>query len=96
MSDPDPQQPAIPELRFLKVLVTTLTVTMILGVLAIVALLVTRLPDGTVPLPDALDLPEGAEPVAFTRGPDWLAVATPDAILIYDAAGTLRRTVELR
>ena len=88
-------EPAIPELRFLKGLVTVLTATMILGVLAIVALLVTRLPAAPVPLPETIELPDGAVVTAFTRGPDWWAVATEDSILVYDLGGTLAQTIAI-
>ena len=96
-------------LRLLRALVTTLTAVMILGILAIVALLVIRLPDigstggsigggalASAPLPDALALPDGAQALAFTRGPDWLAVVTDDdRILIYEVDGTLRQEVRV-
>lgn len=82
---------------------TVLTVTMIGGVLAIVALLVIRLSDdtppqpGLAPLPEAITLPEGARATAFTQGADWFAVVTgDDRILIYDrATGALRQTVRI-
>ena len=48
------------------------------------------------PLPDTVDLPGRAEPMAFTQGGDWFAVVVRDAdgaerILIYD-----RLTARLR
>ena len=86
---------ALGTVRYLRALVTALAAVMALGVIALVALLVTRLPDGSVPLPAGLTLPDGAVPTAFTRGPDWLAVATVDAILIYDLGGTLRQTIAI-
>lgn len=63
---------------------------MILGVIAIVGLLVTRLGTATpLPLlPETVELPEGARPAAVTFAPDWLVVVTQDgAILLYDRAG---------
>lgn len=88
-----------PSLRFLKLLVTLLTATMILGLIAIVALLVTRLPRGEapLPLPNAITLPGGARATAFTQGADWYAVVTQeDEILIFDrATGALRQTVRI-
>ncbi len=105
-------------LRMLRALVTTLTAVMILGIIAIVALLVIRLPnigplggslggsfggpiDGraraSVPLPEALALPEGARALAVTRGPDWFAVVTGDErILIYGADGALRQEIRVQ
>lgn len=77
----------------------TLTIVMIFGVLAIVALLVIRLlGDGPVPLPDVVTLPDGAVATAFTRGPDWYAVVTEDDIvLFFDAeSGEVFRTITVR
>lgn len=79
-----------PSLRFLKHLVTALTLTMIVGVIAIVALLVTRLPHlGSAPvIPPALVLPAGAEAAAVTMGSGWVAVVTKDdRILIFGSDG---------
>ncbi|TCO72811.1 hypothetical protein EV655_10338 [Rhodovulum euryhalinum] len=97
--DDTPQPEALPpNLKLLRVLVTVLMVTMIAGFLVIVALFVIRMPGGgTLPLPEAVVLPEGARASAFTRGRDWVAVVTEDdRILIYDAAtGALRQTVKI-
>ena len=82
-------------MRYLRALVTALAVVMGAGVIALVALLVTRLPDGAAPLPEGVTLPDGTRPLAFTRGPDWMAVATRDAILVYDMAGALRQTIAI-
>ena len=57
-NDPQPELPA--NLKFLARLVTVLTAVMILGVIAIVALLVIRLQPGTAPeMPAAITLPDG-------------------------------------
>ncbi|MEL6101485.1 MAG: DUF6476 family protein [Pseudomonadota bacterium] len=94
MDDIDPpQEPA--NLRFLRRLVTVLTATMILGVLAVIVLLVIRLNQTPMALPDAVALPDGTTPTAFTRGSDWMAVTTDDRILIYGLDGTLRQTVRI-
>ncbi len=71
---------------------------MILGLLVIVALLVTRFwsePDLPA-LPEAIALPEGARATAFTQGAGWYAVVTEDGrILVYDRkTGALRQVVE--
>ena len=92
--------PEAASLRLLRVLVTTLTVVMIAGIVAVVALLVIRMPSAedltAAPVPEALTLPDGTTPIAFTRGRDWFAVVTDDdRILIYRADGTLRREVRL-
>ena len=51
-------------------------ITMIVGVIAVVATLVTRMPDGRVPLPDVVTLPAGEVAQAVTIGQGWLAVVT--------------------
>jgi hypothetical protein len=60
--------------------VTALTVTLILGVIAIVALLVIRLAPGPAlpALPPELRLPPGESARAVTFGDGWLAVVTVD------------------
>ncbi|MGL5012586.1 MAG: DUF6476 family protein [Paracoccaceae bacterium] len=81
-----------PGLRFLKTLVIALAVTMIAGVITIVALLVTRLNGASLPLPETITLPDGAAAQAVTAGNGWYAVVTTDnRILIFD-----RLTGELR
>jgi hypothetical protein len=90
MDDDTPLSPdETRSLRFLKGLVTVLTATMILGVLAIIVLLVIRLQTPPAPaFPSSILLPEGAEATAFTRGDGWLAVVTRDGrILIYGEEG---------
>ena len=95
MDDAPGEAEARRTVRYLRALVTALAVVMGAGVISLVALLVTRLPDGAAPLPDAVTLPDGTVPLAFTRGPDWMAIATRDAILVYDMAGTLRQRVAI-
>ncbi len=76
-------------------LVTVLTATMILGLLAIVALIVIRLADRAPVMPQSVTLPDGARAVAVTQGEGWYAVVTDDdRILIFDrATGDLSQTV---
>lgn len=102
MSDPttpDTPEPVLPpSLRLLKWLVVALTLTMIGGVITVVGLLVTRMPQafGTVgpELPDGFTLPAGAKAVAVTFGEGWIAVVTSDdRILIFNEDGTLRQDV---
>jgi Flp pilus assembly protein protease CpaA len=102
MSDPtDAPDPALPpSLRFLKWLVILLTMTMIAGVITVVALLVTRMPQAfSAPgpsLPEDFALPEGTEARAVTFGEGWVAVVTgDDRILIFRQDGTLRQEVQL-
>ncbi len=96
----DPQmQPIDPAMvRYLRVLVTVLSATMIIGFIIIVALFVTRFAQGGgVALPEAITLPEGAAPAAFTQGADWYAVVTTDdRILVYErSSGQLRQTIRV-
>ncbi|TCS67305.1 hypothetical protein EDD52_101400 [Primorskyibacter sedentarius] len=90
------EEPA--NLKFLRMLVTILTGTMIAGLIIIIALVVIRYSDRTAPLPDTITLPDGATATAFTQGPDWYAVVTADdRILIFDrATGKLINTVGIR
>jgi Family of unknown function (DUF6476) len=93
----EPELP--PSLRALKTLVTVLTLTMIVGVITIVALLVTRLPHmaPTPALPPALTLPSGTEAAAVTMGAGWIAVVTKDdRILIFGSDGTLWQEIAVR
>lgn len=88
-----------PSLRALKTLVTVLTLTMIAGVIAVVFLLVTRLPIlGTNPtLPPELALPAGTTAAAVTMGSGWIAVVTKDdRILIFGADGKLWQEIAIK
>ncbi|NNE80631.1 MAG: hypothetical protein HKN18_10205 [Silicimonas sp.] len=90
------QAPDERTLKYLKVLVTVLTATMILGFLTIVALFVMRFSEmGQVELPDSIALPDGTEAAAFTQGDNWFAVVTKtDEILIYSrVTGNLRQRI---
>ena len=95
-----PDAPLPPSLRLLKWLVIALTLTMIGGVITVVGLLVTRMPQAFAPagpsLPDGFALPEGAKAQAVTFGEGWIAVVTDDSrILIFGRDGTLRQEVAL-
>lgn len=59
-------------------------ITMIGGVIAVVTLLVTRLPDASAlpALPAGLTLPGGATAQAVTFAEGWLAVVTTDGRLM--------------
>ena len=94
-SGPDTLEPA--NLKFLRRLVTVLTATMIGGVLLIIGLIVIRFYDVPPPLPDTLALPQGAQAMSFTQGPDWYAVVTTDnQILIFDRiTGNLKQSVQI-
>lgn len=89
---------AVPELRFLRVLVTGLTLVMGVGMIAVVALLWLRLSQPTLPdLPDTIVLPQGAQPAAVTFSADRIIVVTQDdRVLVYDRAGALVGQVTLQ
>mgnify|MGYP005613701793 CR=1 FL=1 len=76
-----------------------LTITMIAGVITVVGLLVTRMPDmrATGPaLPPQLALPDGAKAQAVTMGTAWIGVVTTDnRILIFRPDGSLRQEVKI-
>ena len=81
-------------LRFLQRLVTLLTVSMILGILTIAALLAFKLRSENINFPQALTLPDGTKPIAFTQTEDWYSVVTEaNEILIYKNDGTLIRSI---
>ena len=92
MSDnPDPQ-PVDPGLvKYLRLLVTVLTVTMVVGFIVIVVLFVTKFSDAFGPeMPDQINLPSGTQAQAYTRAADWYAIVTMDnRILIYSLKGEL-------
>lgn len=91
--EPQPVDPAL--VKYLRVLVTGLTVTMIAGFLVIVALFVTKF-SGSFgsDLPDQIALPDGTSAQAFTRAENWFAIVTTDnRILIYDLNGALMQSI---
>ena len=88
-----------PSLRFLKFLVIVLTLTMIVGVITIVWVIVTRMPQamrGLPAMPESITLPDGLRATAFTQGAGWYAVVAGEEILIFDrASGALRQRVRI-
>ncbi len=97
---PDGEPDLPPSLRFLKGLVITLMITMIVGVITVVGLLVTRMPDArsAAPvLPENLTLPEGLTAEAVTFGKGWIAVVTTSQeIVILDRAGQMIQRVPVQ
>lgn len=85
-------------MKYLRGLVTVLTLTMIGGFLVIVFLFVTKFSGApTAILPEEITLPPGARAQAFTRGPTWIAIVTSeDRILIYDLDGALVDQIDVR
>jgi hypothetical protein len=99
MDDHPQMQPVDPAMvKYLRVLVTALSATMIIGFIIITALFVTRFTRAAdVTLPVSITLPDGTAPAAFTQGGDWYAVVTSgDDILIFDRmTGQLRQTIRI-
>lgn len=102
VAPPDDAGPVVlpPSLRLLKWLVVVLTLTMIGGVITVVALIVTRMPQAFVPqspaVPADLALPKGTTATAVTFGTGWVAVVTTDdRILIFGQDGDLRQEISL-
>jgi hypothetical protein len=93
---PEPVEPA--NLRFLRQLITVLTVVMIGGLVVVVGLLVTRFYSAGPEMPESIELPDGSEATAFTRGDNWYAVVTKNnQILIFDAlTGQLKQTIDVK
>lgn len=97
----DEDFPEPPRLRHLRWMVNALTVTLILGVVAIVVLLAIRLPrlsSPPPPLPETLTLPAGETARAVTLGTGWIAVVTEDEtgaerIRVFDRATGAERAV---
>lgn len=80
-----------------------LTITMIVGVITVVGLLVTRLPQSLGPrsaapaLPDTITLPAGTSAQAVTFGAGWTAIVTQDnRILIFGADGAMTQEIAIQ
>lgn len=89
-----------PTVRFLKWLVTALTVTMIAGLLTVVVVFVIRFPsdnDEIPAIPAKITLPTGETPAAVTMGKGWVAIVTDSGkILIFDGrTGVLKHSYAL-
>ena len=86
-----------PGLRFLRQLVTVLTVVMIVGVVIIAALLVIRLNQPALAIADQITLPAGTVAISYTQTQDWFAVVTDEnKILIFDLNGQLTQEVDVK
>ncbi|MEP5758367.1 MAG: DUF6476 family protein [Litoreibacter sp.] len=94
--DPEGLEPA--NLKFLRRLVTTLTATMIIGVIVLIGVVVIRLQAPSITFPQNIELPQGVTPTAYTQGRGWYAVVSDeDSILIFDAtSGALRQTIPIQ
>lgn len=86
-----------PSLRFLRQLVTVLTVAMIVGVVLIATLLVIRLNQPELAIPEKITLPTGIVALSYTQTQDWYAVVTDqNKILIFDLTGSLTQTIAIQ
>lgn len=79
---------------------TVLTLTMIAGLIIVVAVFVIRFPSDDVSdlkLPPKISLPAGEHPSAVTRGKGWVAIVTESGkILVYDGStGALRHSYSI-
>jgi len=74
-------QPEPANLRFLRRLVTTLTATMILGLIAIFTVLVIRLQPSNQPFPEIIALPEKTDVLSISRTPNELVVISQEKII---------------
>jgi hypothetical protein len=100
MPDMDQDPPLPGSLRVLKWLVILLTLSMIGGVITIVAVIVTRMPSAlstTPELPASITLPEGLTAGAVTFGKGFVAIVASgtegERILVYAPDGRLRQDV---
>lgn len=95
---PEPKQ-----LRNLRILVTVLTASMVIGITAIFLLIGFKITQPSTPelaLPEVIELPDGETAQAVTQGLNWIGVVTIDGegqerIHILEVDGTPRQTVIL-
>ena len=84
---------------FLRRLVTVVTATMVLGMLAVAVVVALRVGKATPgpALPERIVLPDGAKARAVTAGDGWYLVVTDkDEVLVFDTAtGKLRQRVPI-
>ncbi|MEX0339629.1 MAG: DUF6476 family protein, partial [Arenibacterium sp.] len=96
MSPPEEPVSEPANLRFLRRLVTVLTLVMICGLVVIVALFVIRFSARAPVMPDHITLPDGAIAESFTVSSDWYGVVVDNGarILIFDRpGGRFRQTI---
>lgn len=86
-------------IKFLRRLVTLLTIVMIGGLLTIVSLFVIRFSSPPAPsFPSEIRLPDGTTVTAFTKGDGWYAIVTATGeILIFDQiSGEIAQRVQIK
>jgi len=85
--------------RYLKWLVTALSVTMIAGFIVLVTVVVMRFNQGKggLAFPDSIALPDGVTAQSLTRGPDYLlVVGTQGRVFVFSPDGQdLRQEIEI-
>ncbi len=70
-------------------------ITMIVGVITVVGLLVTRMPNANA-VPAQLQMPDGAKAAAVTMGAGWIGVVTTDnRILVFTPEGALQQEIQV-
>jgi len=88
-----------PSLRLLKGLVIVLMITMIVGVITVVGLLVTRMPNANAAgpaIPPILQMPANTTALAITQGKGWIGVVTTDnRLLIFTPQGALQQEITI-
>ncbi|EEB70676.1 DUF6476 family protein [Phaeobacter italicus] len=86
-----------PQLKFLRRMVTTLTVIMICGFLVVLALLVIRLSSSGPTLPTSITLPDGMTARAVTFGEGWVAVVTDqdEIVILNNLSGAIEQRVKI-
>ncbi|MCY4542446.1 MAG: DUF6476 family protein [Rhodobacteraceae bacterium] len=102
MEDTSPPLSDRTSLRWLKVLVGVLTVTMIVGFVVIVVLFALRFKEfsssAALQLPEFIDLPEGTRALSYTQGESWYLIVTDsqEILLFNRSSGELMQRVEIR
>lgn len=100
VSDPPGDAPLPASLRILRLLVIGLLAAMIAGVLVMIWVVVTRVPQllqGGPEIPAEISLPPGETPSAVTFGKGWTGVVTESGrLLIFGKDGSLRQEVRIR
>lgn len=85
-------------IKYLKTLVTALTVTMIVGLIALISVVVMRINQAQpFAMPDALELPEGVSASAITFAPGRVIVVTQDQqiLVMEEDLKTIRQRITL-
>lgn len=89
-------------LRFLRLLVTILTITMICGIITLVFLIVIKMKDlnndFSINIPKEIILPDNKVAKAFTISTDWYAIVTEsNEILIYDSnTNNIKQVIKIK